>query len=57
MKRALMDYPEFRAAHAAFHKRWTAAVGTPGYDKARWKAEERELIDHWRKHLGLEEAE
>jgi len=27
----------FREAHAALHRLWTAAVGTPSYDKAAWK--------------------
>jgi len=27
----------FRAAHAALHQLWSAAVGTEGYDKAAWK--------------------
>lgn len=31
------------AVHRAFHIAWTAAVGTPGYDKDVWKAAERQL--------------
>jgi hypothetical protein len=30
--------------YAAFHERWTASVGTEGYDKKAWQALER-LID------------
>lgn len=26
-----------------FHKLWTKAVGTPGYDKSEWQALERQL--------------
>jgi hypothetical protein len=29
---------------ACFHRAWTACVGTPGYDKAAWKAVEAQLI-------------
>lgn len=29
---------------AAFHRAWTACVGTPLYDKSIWKAAERQLI-------------
>lgn len=48
MSRPLMDGAGFREAHAAFHKLWTAAVGTPGYDKREWIRREAELIAKWR---------
>lgn len=32
---------------AAFHKRWTDAVGTPGYDKRLWRAQEAALIERY----------
>jgi hypothetical protein len=28
----------------AFHRAWTAAVGTPGYNKAVWGAAEEQLL-------------
>ena len=30
-------------AHAALHRCWTKAVGTPGYNKDDWKLIERQL--------------
>lgn len=27
----------YRGAHSALHELWSAAVGTPGYDKRTWK--------------------
>lgn len=33
----------YRLAHEALHRRWTAAVGTPGYVKDDWRTLDNEL--------------
>lgn len=37
--------PEHEKAHRALHKLWTAAVGTPGYDKRAWHALEEAMTN------------
>lgn len=36
-QRARTPMPNLDRANRALHALWTAAVGTPGYDKAAWK--------------------
>jgi len=42
---------QFADEHAALHRSWTAAVGTPGYTKAPWLARDRELTDRYSKSV------
>ncbi len=37
--------PKFFAADRLMHELWTKAVGTPGYDKQKWRALEAAIID------------
>lgn len=30
--------PEYKALHVKLHRMWSAAVGTPKYEKREWKA-------------------
>lgn len=36
-RNARMPMPNLERVSRALHALWTAAVGTPGYDKAAWK--------------------
>lgn len=40
--------PHQADAHALFHRLWSKAVGTPGYDKAEWKRMEALLLGRLR---------
>jgi len=33
----LISHTNYRRAHDLFHRLWTKAVGTPGYDKRQWQ--------------------
>ena len=46
---SLMSNPEFREIHTVFQQLWTAAVGTPGYDKKEWQRMDNELANLARK--------
>lgn len=35
---------ETRRAWREFHERWSAAVGTPGYNKQDWRNKEAEML-------------
>jgi len=35
---------EQKGIHEQLHALWTAAVGTPGYDKSKWRAFEEALL-------------
>lgn len=37
--------PELLRIHGELHKLWTAAVGTPGYNKQAWQALEKAISD------------
>ena len=36
---------EFQKEHTKLHKEWTAAVGTPNYDKQVFRDKEKQLHD------------
>ncbi len=41
---------EFQKEHIRLHKEWSAAVGTPGYDKQEFRNKEKELHDKFREN-------
>jgi len=41
-------YEQFEIDEAEFHRQWTAAVGTPGYDKSEWTKRYNEHLRRWR---------
>lgn len=44
---------EFQTKHTALHKQWTAEVGNPGYDKAKWRDADNALAAEYKSLLGV----